>query len=309
MVSQNVSRLTEFVLLGFPHRKEMSGFLFFVFSLFYLSTLLGNLLLIQTIMREPQLHAPMYFFLLNLSFLDVFLSSVTQPKLLFNLLASSKIISFEGCMAQLYFFHFLASTECFLYTIMAFDRYVAICKPLQYINIMKRKVCVRLAVLTWLSGSLHALTHTMLTFRLPFCHSNLIPHFFCDIPPLLKLVCTDTSTNEVVILTNIGVVALGCFLLILISYVHIFHAILQIRNVQGKQKAFSTCTAHITAVTMYFGPPVFIYIRPTSVYSIDRSIAVFYTVVTPMLNPIIYSLRNKDVKTTLQKYLCGNKSL
>ncbi|XP_078496624.1 olfactory receptor 10G7-like [Lissotriton helveticus] len=309
MSTQNFTLVTEFVLLGFPHNREMSMFLFVVFSLFYLSTLGGNILLILTIMGEPQLNTSMYFFLQNLSFLDVFFSTVTQPKLLANLLVSSRIISFPGCLAQLYFFHFLGSTECFLHTVMAFDRYMAICRPLHYMNIMNRKVCVRLAFGTWLTGSLHALIHTMLTYQLPFCDSNLIQHFFCDIPTLLKLACGDTSANEAVILTNIGVVSVGCLLLIVISYVHILHAILQISNIQGRKKAFSTCAAHLMAVMMYFGPPVFIYIRPTSVYSVDKTLSVFFTVVTPMLNPIIYSLRNQDVRKALQKLICGKTKM
>nr|XP_033780591.1 olfactory receptor 10G7-like [Geotrypetes seraphini] len=303
MERRNYTLVKEFVLLGLPHADELTIPLFLLFLFIYICTLLGNLLILITVRGDPHLHNPMYFFLMNLSILDIWLSSVTLPNMLTNFLEITKSISFSGCTVQLYFFHFCASTECFLYTVMAYDRYAAICHPLHYTKLMSKRVCLQMAAGTWLTGSIHSMIHTVLTFTLPFCRSNLIQYFFCDIPPLLKLACSSTFINEAVILANIGMVGLGCFLLILVSYGHIVLAILKISTAEGRRRTFSTCASHLTVVICFFGPPVVIYLRPHSIYSVDGAFAVFYTMVTPMLNPIIYTLRNKEVKVAIKKLM------
>ncbi|CAI9577027.1 unnamed protein product [Staurois parvus] len=303
MDGKNSSLLAEFILKGLPCVDELRIPLFLLLTVIYISTLIGNVLLISTVKRTPSLHHPMYFFLTNLSFLDICLSSVTLPKLLENTL-SRKTIPFSGCVSQLYFFHFLASSECFLYTVMAYDCYVAICQPLHYNRLVSWRVCMCLAFGSWLAGSLHSITHTVLTFHLPFCHSNEIDHFFCDIIPVLKLVCADTSINKTMILVNIAAISLSCFLLIMTSYINIIIAIIKIKTVDGRKKAFSTCVSHVTVVALFYIPCVFTYMRPNSRSTFDGAVAVFYTLITPLLNPIIYSLRNKEVKEALNKFLC-----
>ncbi|XP_075424033.1 olfactory receptor 10G7-like [Ascaphus truei] len=302
----NSSSVTTFVLLGLSHSEATKIPLFVIFLCIYLFTLLGNFLLMLVVRGDPHLYRPMYLFLVNLSFLDIWLSTVTMPKMLADILEEGKTISFHGCVTQLYFFHFLASTECFLYTVMAYDRYLAICRPLHYNKLMSLKVCTNCVAGVYLTGSVHSMIHTTLTFQLPFCGPNRIDYFFCDIIPILKLVCADTTVNKAMILTNIGTIALICFLFILTSYVHIVMAIMKISTSEGRRKTFSTCASHVITVSMYFGPPVFIYLRPNSInFLVEETIAVFYTLVTPMLNPIIYSLRNKEVKTALGRMKWG----
>ncbi|XP_053555914.1 olfactory receptor 10G4-like [Bombina bombina] len=301
MDTRNSSTLTEFILRGLPHSDGLQIPLFVFFSLIYIFTLLGNFLLILAVKGSSSLHTPMYFFLANLSSLDICLSSVTLPKLLENFL-SAKTILFRGCVSQLYFFHFIASSECFLYTVMAYDRYVAICRPLHYAKLMSWKICMCLASGAWLAGSLHSISHTVLTFHLPFCGSNEIDYFFCDIIPVLKLACADTTLNKTMIFANIAAISLSCFLLILTSYIHILLAIIKIRTVDGRKKTFSTCVAHVTVVALFYIPCVFTYMRPNSGSSLDGTVAVFYTLITPLINPIIYSLRNKEVKETLKNF-------
>ncbi|KAM9330760.1 olfactory receptor 10G9-like [Gastrophryne carolinensis] len=302
MDRRNSSFSEEFILIGLPYVSELQVPLFLLLAIIYICTLLGNILLIRTVIETSSLHTPMYFFLTNLSLLDICLSSVTLPRLLGNVL-SMKAISFSGCVSQLYFFHFLASSECFLYTIMAYDRYVAICRPLHYNSLMSWRVCICLALGSWLAGSLHPITHTVLTFHLPFCRSNVIDHFFCDIIPVLKLACADTSINKIWILANIAAVSLSCFLLIMTSYINIILAIIKIKSAEGRKKAFSTCVSHVTVVALFYVPCVFTYMRPDSKSPFDGGVAVFYTLITPLLNPIIYSLRNKEVKAAIQRLL------
>lgn len=300
----NQTVVSHFFLEGLMYTAEHPSLFFLLFFLIYSITLTGNLLILITVGSDPHLGSPMYHFLGHLSFLDACLSTVTVPKVMAGLLtADGKVISFEGCATQLYCFHFLASTECFLYTVMAYDRYLAICQPLHYPVIMNRRVCAGLAGITWAIGAVHSAIHTSLTFHLLYCGPHHIAYFFCDIPPVLKLACADTTINELVMLANIGVVAAGCLILIVVSYVFIVAAVLRIRTARGRQRAFTTCTSHLTVVLLYYMPPVCIYLQPRSPGAGAGAPAVFYTIVTPMLNPFIYTLRNKEVKQALQRLL------
>ncbi|XP_066486641.1 olfactory receptor 10G6-like [Tiliqua scincoides] len=299
MKCENQTSLTEFVLIGFPYPKNLKGPLFIFFLLIYLLTLFGNLLILLVVVSSPQLHKPMYWFLCHLSFLDLTVSTVVVPKVIARFVEGGEVLSFSGCVCQLFFFHFLGCTECFLYTLMAYDRFLAICKPLHYGTIMNRRTCILLAIGVWFGGCLHSIIETALVFRLPFGWRNQVNYIFCDIPAVLKLVCADTTLNELVTTVDVGLVAITCFFLILTSYVYIVSAILKISSAEGRQRAFSTCTAHVTVVVTYYVPLVFIYLRPGSQDPLDGVVAVFYTSLTPLLNPIIYTLRNKDIKVAV----------
>ncbi|XP_001379823.2 olfactory receptor 10G9-like [Monodelphis domestica] len=300
MEGKNQSFVTTFILMGIPHPPELETALFGIFLVVYALTLVGNLLILLVIKVDSHLRTPMYYFLANLSFIDTWFSTVTVPKILMGLFSTDGgAISFHSCAAQLYFFHILGGTECFLYTVMSYDRYVAITFPLRYATMMSGKTCALLAGGTWLTGGLLAALQTILTFRLPYCGPNQIQHYLCDAPPILKLACTDTSVNEMVIFVNIGVLTIGCFFLIFLSYVSIIRAILKISTAEGRYKAFQTCASHCIVVLCFFGPCLFIYLRPGSKDAVDGIVAIFYTVLTPMLNPLVYTLRNKEVKTAL----------
>ncbi|KAG3286787.1 olfactory receptor 10G7 [Ictidomys tridecemlineatus] len=303
----NGSLVTTFFLTGLPHAPALDTMLFGLFLVIYILTVLGNLLILLVIRVDSHLHTPMYYFLTNLSFIDMWFSTVTVPKMLMTLATPGVgAISFHSCVAQLYSFHFLGSTECFLYTVMSYDRYLAISYPLRYSSMMSGRVCALLAAGTWLSGSLHSAVQTTLTFRLPYCGPSQVQHYFCDAPPILKLACADTSANEMVIFVNIGVVASGCFLLIVLSYVSIVCSILRIRTSEGRHRAFQTCASHCIVVLCFFGPGLFIYLRPGSKDALDGIVAVFYTVLTPLLNPVVYTLRNKEVKKALSRLKNGS---
>ncbi|KAJ7426693.1 Olfactory receptor 10C1 [Willisornis vidua] len=299
----NQTSVTVFVIVGFSHQKDMKVIFFLLFLSIYIITVLGNLIILLVISMDPVLHTPMYFFLRNLSFLEICYTSVTLPRMLVSLLSGDTSISFAGCAAQMYFFLFFGATECYLLVAMAYDRYQAICNPLHYLDIMNNKVCIQLAASSWICGNLLALGHTTFVFSLPFCGSNTINHFFCEIQPLLMLVCGDTYWNEIQIILGGVFVILMPFVLIVVSYGLIISSILKIKSVKGRYKAFSTCFSHITVVTLFYGPCVFTYIRPKSSYSldVDKVLALFYSVVTPILNPVIYSLRNREVKGALFK--------
>ncbi|KAM4808031.1 olfactory receptor 5AR1-like [Rhinophrynus dorsalis] len=305
MESNQTTWVTEFILLGLTDDSMSELILFAFFLVIYVVTLIGNSLMVITITLSSTLQSPMYFFLRNLSIVDICFTSSTVPKLLLDFLSEVKRISFTGCVAQLYSFISFGGIECVLLAVMASDRYVAVCMPLSYKEIMNWKVCMLLALTSWIIGLLNSLAHTVFTFRLPFCKSRYINHFFCDIPPLLALSCSDTTVNEVVVYTAGGSVIVGSFLLTLLSYIFIVTAILKIKTTSGRLKAFSTCASHMTVVTLFFGTIVFTYIRPTATYSLDqdRVVPVLYGIVTPMLNPLIYSLRNKDVQAALKKLL------
>ncbi|XP_028689948.2 olfactory receptor 10G8 [Macaca mulatta] len=298
----NASLMTAFILTGLPHAPALDAPLFGIFLVVYVLTVLGNLLILLAIRVDSHLHTPMYSFLTNLSFIDMWFSTVTVPKMLMSLVSpSSRAISFHSCVAQLYFFHFLGSTECFLYMVMSYDRYLAISYPLRYTSMMSGCSCALLATSTWLSGSLHSAVQTILTFHLPYCGPNQIQHYLCDAPPILKLACADTTAIEIVIFVTVGIVASGCFLLIVVSYVSIIYSILRIHTSEGRCRAFQTCASHCIVVLCFFGPGLFIYLRPGSRKAVDGVVAVFYTVLTPLLNPVVYTLRNKEVKKALLK--------
>ncbi|XP_074852206.1 olfactory receptor 8U9-like isoform X2 [Carettochelys insculpta] len=303
MEEGNHSQVTEFILSGLTDRLEMQGPLFVLFLLIYALTLVWNGGMILLIRIDPQLHTPMYFFLGNLSFCDICYSSVIAPKMLLNFLAKRKSISHTACAVQMYFFISFQDIECFLLAVMAYDRYVAICNPLLYRLKMSWPLCNQLLAGVYAVGLVDSMTHTCLTFRLSFCRSNIMNHFFCDMPPLLALSCSDTRINEIVMFAFTCFITLNSAVIILLSYVYIFSTILQIRSAEGRRKAFSTCTFHLTAVVIYYGSLLFTYLRPTSTYSmdIDKIASVFYTLVIPLLNPLIYSLRNTEVKDALRK--------
>nr|XP_006133600.1 olfactory receptor 1019-like [Pelodiscus sinensis] len=302
MAEGNHSVVTEFILTGLTDRPELQVPLFVLFLLIYLITLVCNGGMIFLITTDPRLYTPMYFFLRNLSFCDLCLSSTIAPKMLQNFLAKRKSISHGACAVQMYLFLLCADIECFLLAVMAYDRYVAICNPLLYTVTMSKQRCNQLLGGVCVLGLVDAMIHTCLTFQLSFCSSNIINHFFCDIPPLLALSCSDTHINEIVLF------ALTCFInlnsaVTILSYIYICSAILRIRTAEGRRKAFSTCSFHLTAVVILYGTGLFIYFRPNSSYSMDtdKVAPVFYTLVIPMLNPLIYSLRNREVKDALRK--------
>ncbi|KAM6201896.1 olfactory receptor 10G2-like [Rhynchocyon petersi] len=298
--------VSEFILLGLSHPPNLKILLFLVFFIIYILTQLGNMLILLTVWADPKLHArPMYILLGVLSFLDMWYSSVIVPRFILNFTPASKAIPFAGCVAQLYFSHFLGSTQCFLYTLMAYDRYLAICQPLRYPVLMNGRLCIVLVAGAWVAGSIHGSIQATLTFRLPYCGPNQVDHFFCDIPAVLRLACADTTVNKLVTFVDIGVVAASCFMLILLSYANIVHAILKIRTADGRRRAFSTCSSHLTVVTIYYVPCIFIYLRAGSKSPLDGAVAVFYTVVTPLLNPLIYTLRNQDMKSALKRIATG----
>ncbi|XP_069490298.1 olfactory receptor 12D1-like [Ambystoma mexicanum] len=308
MEGGNETRVTEFVLLGVTDAPDLQLILFSLTLAFYLLSLLGNSIIVTVVVTEPHLHTPMYYLLANLSFLDFCYSSVTVPKMLEDIMSQKKTISFGGCIVQLHFFHFLGSTEAMLLASMSFDRYVAICHPLRYVVIMNNAACILLALFSWSIGFLYSLFHTILTARLPFCASNRVSHFYCDIKPLLKLACTDTYINERLVTVITGSVALSTFFMILVSYVYIGSHLMKIKSSESRQKAFSTCASHLTVVVFYFGTAFCTYLRPTTKDSLDqdRMTAILFTVVTPALNPIIYALRNKEVKRSMKKLIYGN---
>nr|XP_033779128.1 olfactory receptor 5V1-like [Geotrypetes seraphini] len=302
--NNNLTSPLEFVFLGYSNLQNIRSIVFVTLLLTYTMTLMGNITIIIVTWFDIRFHTPMYFFLWNLSFLDICYPSVTIPKVLKNLLSTRKTISFPGCITQLYFFISMEGIEAFLLTAMAYDRYVAICNPLRYMVIMSKRFCSLMAVCSWLSGFLNSLVHTLLIFQLPFCRSNGIHHFFCDIPPLLQLSCVDTYINEILVFTVGGIfVGLGPFLSILLSYFYIITTILKMNSAEGRRKAFSTCVSHLTVVTLFYGTTIFMYVRPSSSYDLERDMVVslMYSIVTPMFNPLIYSLRNKDVKRSLGK--------
>ncbi|XP_066476988.1 olfactory receptor 4S2-like [Tiliqua scincoides] len=294
------NNVTEFILLGLSQNEQVEQACFLLFLLIYLVIVLGNFLIVITVKASQRLHTPMYFFLSVLSFVDICYASATVPKLIGDLLAKEKSISFEGCITQLFSVHIFGCTEILILTVMAYDRYVAICKPLHYMTIMNKRLCHQLVIATWLGGFVHSIVQTLLTIKLPFCGPNEIDHYFCDVYPLLKLACSDTHIVGALVIANTGMIALGCFVVLVVSYAVILIT-LRTQSSEGRRKALSTCASHFTVVVLLFGPCLFIYVRPSTTLPVDKVFALFYTILTPMLNPIIYTLRNEEMKNSMSK--------
>ncbi|XP_008592101.1 PREDICTED: olfactory receptor 1P1-like [Galeopterus variegatus] len=312
MEGRNQTNSFDFLLWGLSEQPEQQHFLFLLFLWMYVVTVAGNLLIILAIGADTHLHTPMYFFLASLSCADILFTSTTVPKALANIQTQNRSISYAGCLAQLYFFLTFGDMDIFLLATMAYDRYVAICHPLHYPTIMSLRRCILMVTACWTLTSLVAMTHTFLMFRLSFCSKKIIPDFFCDLGPLMKVSCSDTHINELVLIFLGGAVILIPFILILVSYIHIVSAVLRVRSAQGRLKAFSTCGSHFAVVALFFGTVIRAYLCPSSSsfnsVEEDTAAVVMYTVVTPLLNPFIYSLRNKDMKGALVRLLRGKVS-
>ncbi|XP_068964119.1 olfactory receptor 5B2-like [Petaurus breviceps papuanus] len=309
MSMENRSKVNEFILTGLTDAPELQVPLFIMFTFIYLITLVGNLGIVALISWDSHLHTPMYFFLSNLSLVDFGYSSAITPKVMSGLLKGDKVISYNGCATQFFFFGAFVTTESFLLASMAYDRHVAVCKPLHYTTTMTSTLCVHLASGAYLCGFLASSIVIGNMFSLSFCRSNIVHHFFCDIPPLLVLSCIDTHITELVFFILGSFTAFFPFLVIFTSYLLIFIAIVNIHSAEGRQKAFSTCASHLTAVSIFYGTIMFMYFQPSSNHSmdIDKMVSVFYTMVIPMLNPLVYSLRNKDVKNAFRKAVKGQQ--
>uniref|UniRef100_A0A8D2DHQ8 Olfactory receptor n=1 Tax=Sciurus vulgaris TaxID=55149 RepID=A0A8D2DHQ8_SCIVU len=305
MRRENQSSVSEFLLLGLPIQPEEQGMYCTLFLAMYLTTLLGNLLIILLIRLDSHLHTPMYFFLSHLALTDISLSSVTAPKMLMNMLTQTQSISYAGCICQEFFFVLFADLDSFLLTSMAYDRYVAICHPLHYPRIMSQNLCFLLVIVSWILSSANALLHTLLLAQLSFLRGNTLPHFFCDLSALLKLSSSDTTINQLAILTEGSAIVTLPLMCILVSYGHIGATILRRPSIKGICKALSTCGSHLSVVSLYYGAIIALYFVPSSNSSKDKDVimSVLYTLVTPMLNPFIYSLRNRDMKGALRNIL------
>ncbi|XP_071670245.1 olfactory receptor 14J1-like [Patagioenas fasciata] len=309
----NSSSITQFLLLPFTDTRELQLLHFWLFLGIYLAALLGNGLIITTIAWDQHLHTPMYFFLLNLALLDLGAISITIPKSMANSLWDTRVISYAGCAAQIFSFCFLFGAEYFLLTIMSYDRYVAICKPLHYGTLLGSRACVHIAAAAWTTGFLHALLHTANTFSLPLCKGNALGQFFCEIPQILKLSCSRSYLKEVRLLVLSISVVFGCFVFIVVSYVQIFRAVMRIPSEQGRHKAFSTCLPHLAVVSLFVSTAMFAYLKPPSISSpsLDLVVSVLYSLVSPAVNPLIYSMRNKELKESIRKLLivCFSKAV
>ncbi|XP_004474030.1 olfactory receptor 4P4-like [Dasypus novemcinctus] len=297
------SNISEFILLGLSYDEDIQIFCFVLFLFCYISILVGNLLILVSIRCSSLFHQPMYYFLSHLSCMDICYTSSVTPKLISDLLVETKTISYSNCMFQVFAMHFFGSIEVFILTAMAFDRYVAICKPLHYMIIMNRTRCNLLVLAAWVGGAVHSIPQLSVTIQLPFCGPNVIDHYFCDIFPLLKVACTDTFITGILVVADSGIIALITFVVLFFSYVIILFT-LRNHSTEGIHKALSTCGSHITVVVLFFGPLIFIYLRPPNAYPEDKIFALFYTIIAPMFNPLIYTLRNTEMKNAMRKVWC-----
>ena len=296
----NESTVSDFVLLGLSKSWKLQTLFLVVFSLFYVATMVGNSLIVITVIADSHLHFPMYFLLTNLSIIDMSLASFATPKMITDYLSGHKTISFDGCITQIFFLHLFTGTEIILLMAMSFDRYIAICKPLHYTSIISPQMCVALVVVSWVVGVMHSMSQVIFALTLPFCGPNEVDSFFCDLPVVFQLACVNTYVLGLFMISTSGIIALSCFILLFSSYVIV---LVTIRNhsSKGTSKVLSTCTAHFIVVFMFFGPCIFIYMWPLSSFLIDKVLSVFYTIFTPILNPVIYTLRNQEVKTAMRK--------
>ncbi|XP_059587791.1 olfactory receptor 14A16-like [Alligator mississippiensis] len=301
----NCTTVTEFLLLGFSEIRQLQILHFVIFLAAYLAALVGNLLVITAVTTDQHLHSPMYYFLANFSILDLGSISVIVPKSMANSLLNNRIISYAGCVSQVFFFFLFCTAGFALLTIMAYDRYIAICKPLHYGIIMNRRACIQMVASTWVAGAINSALHTGNTFSLPFCHSNIINQFFCEIPQLLKLSCSDTYHRELAAIVFSFCSCLGCFVFIIVSYVQIFTAVWRIPSEQGRQKAFSTCIPHLIVVSLFLSTSGITFLKPVSdsPSPLDLLAAVLYSVVPPLMNPVIYSMRNREIQAALKQLL------
>ncbi|XP_004770530.1 olfactory receptor 4D10 [Mustela lutreola] len=300
MELRNCTRVEEFTFLGLTENQGLSSVLFLFLLLVYLTTLLGNLLIMVTVTCESRLHTPMYFLLRNLSVADICFSSITAPKVLVDLLSQRKTISFNGCFTQMFFFHLVGGVDVFSLSVMALDRYVAISRPLHYVTIMSRSRCIGLIVASWVGGFTHSIVQISLLLPLPFCGPNVLDTFYCDVPQVLRLACTDIFMLELLMISNNGLLTTLWFFFLLVSYMVIL-LVVRSQAGEGRRKAISTCTSHITVVTLHFVPCIYVYARPFTALPTDKAISVTFTVISPLLNPLIYTLRNQEMKSSMRR--------